>query len=162
MSNDLAAVLDGIVRRHGNGILSDRARLFALLRDYAPGDLRAVRLLMTAYDSGAAGRLQAQGGAGPTPLQDETDRMVAGYGASPDLARAAILTWAAFAASTAGGASTQPIRPLPLPGEPVPVRPLPGSASPALSWKAALARWSLVITGLALRLARRLRRPRAS
>lgn len=163
VSIHLAAVLDGIVRRHGESVLADRARLHALLRDYADGDLRSVRLVMTAYDSGAALRFQAEPGVvSPSELEGETARLVDLFGTRPDLARAAVETWAAFVARSRAGVVATSVRPLPLPGAPVPLRALPLASTPtAATWRAGLVRWALVVAGLALRMTKLLRRRRS-
>lgn len=164
VSSDLAAILDGIVRRHGSGILADRVRLQALLRDYAPGDLRGVRLLMTAYDSGVTARLRAApAGVSPAFIQEETARMVELYGVNPDLGRIAVETWAAFEARAAPK-PMPPIRPLPLPAAPVAARPMPATAvsTPAgLQGKTGIVRWLLITAALLVRIATALRRRRA-
>lgn len=161
-SVDLAAVLDGLVRRHGAGILDDRARLFGLLRDYAPGALRDIRVLMAAFDAGVAERLR--GAARPVPdaiLSAETGTVVAASGCRPDLCRAAVETWAALDRS-----GQAPARPLPLPGALPPSaalmpgritqpHPLPAVSSPTgggglMGW-AAIAAGAVIVIMIVLR-----------
>lgn len=163
VSTDLVAVLDRIVSRHGKEILADRARLNALLRDHAPGDLRGVRVLMTAYDSGVTARLPpAVAAVPPTFLQEETARMVDLFGTNPDLGRIAIETWASFMARMAP--KPIPIRPLPLPEGPRAPRPAPvvAMSTPAgLQGKSGLVRWLLITAALLVRMATALRRRRS-
>ncbi len=153
-SGDLASVLDGILRRHGMGVLENPRRVFALLRDHASGSSRDVRVLVTALESGAPHRFRA-GPASEAALVGETDRMIDLFGCDPALARAALDTWnrslAAYRASSVQplpSAAAASVRPLPLPvplgvpgagppiqplpaGAPQPIRPLPLSTSPA-------------------------------
>lgn len=120
---DLAAVLDGIVRRHGATVFDDRARLFGLLRDYAPYALRDVRVLMAAFDAGALDRLRRE--PDPTSVQTlaaETARVTEASGCRPDLAEVAVRTWAGLVGRPTGATpavqplpAVQPVRPLPLP-----------------------------------------------
>ncbi len=161
---DLVAILHTIVQKHGIDILENRARLFALLRDYAPGDLRGVQVLMIAFDTGAPARLCSL----PRPpseaeRSDEAAKLVDAYGSSPDLARSAVEIWARFAAGlrdrppAAACVQTLPVRPLPLPAAPTGVQPLPGPSTPAEirplplaqhQPQSGFAKWSAILIGL--------------
>lgn len=111
---DLALVIAAIVRRHGTGVLGERRRLHGLLRDHAPGSVRDIRMLMTALDAGAVGRLYGQaGGHMADVVEAEAARMANDFGCDPDLARRAVDTWARLAA-TLHEASRAP-KPSPLP-----------------------------------------------
>ena len=102
-ATDLAPIVRMIVSRHGPDVLDHRQRLFALLRDHAPGDFRAIRLLMSAIDSGAAERLRAlDRSPSDAEIAAEIALMTDRYGADPGLARVAVTTWARVAAALAG------------------------------------------------------------
>jgi hypothetical protein len=165
VSADVGVALAEIVRRHGETVLSERSRLFALLRDHAPGDLRAVRVAMAALDAGAPARLKAAAPAAlPQTVAAETGQLVDLYGIQPDLARAAISTWAAFSRSGAAlsGAAANAPRPLPLPlppGGAAAVQPLPpaADANPAQPGQSRFARWATIAGAVLLLLASLLR-----
>lgn len=120
---DLSAVLDGIVRRHGTAVLADRARLFGLLRDYAPHALREVRVLMTAFDAGTAERLRDETDpTAPAAIAAEARRVTEASGCRPDLSEAAVRAWAGLLARLAAPEAVQPL--------PSVVRPLPPDPPP--------------------------------
>lgn len=51
-SADMSALVTRLLDKHGPSLLKDRGRLYGLLRDYAPSQLRKTKLMMTAYDQG--------------------------------------------------------------------------------------------------------------
>lgn len=134
---DLAILIDAIVRRHGIAVLDEPRKLFALLRDYAPGAARDVRVAIMAVEAGITGRLDALlGPDAEAAIRSESSRMVDSFGCRPDLAEAAVRNWARASRSLADlrpGAAASPapvpsVLPLPLPAAiaPIPVGvPLP-------------------------------------
>lgn len=107
---DLAPVLVGLLRREGAGLLQQRGRLNGLLRDYAPGAIRDIRLLLAAYDSGVPHRLGQV--AEPTETRlvaQEADRLVDEFGCAHPLALNAVSTWGrAFAGLRVPAAPERP------------------------------------------------------
>lgn len=91
---DMAGVLRQVLRDHGPGILGDRGRLHALLRETAGDSPRRIHLLMNAFDAGVPARLQATAeDAALFDLDHETARVVDAFGSSPEFAREAVETW---------------------------------------------------------------------
>lgn len=113
---DLAQVLSGLLRLKSMALLEERqrGRLHGLLRDYAPGSIRDIRILLLALESGAVGRIGSQT---PLPaaeaLAPEADGMVERFGCDRTLALAAITTWARALADLRGEsvAALSPARP---------------------------------------------------
>ena len=69
---------------------------FGLLRDHAPSETRAVRLLMSAYDMDVPKHLAAEGGApSQFKIEQEVNSLVADSGLQADLARWAVNVWSA-------------------------------------------------------------------
>jgi hypothetical protein len=92
----MADIVGRILTRHGREVLEDRRRVLGLLRDHAPGETRAVRLLMSAYDLDVPKHLAAESG---TPnqfkIEHEVNALVADTGLQADLARWAVEVWSA-------------------------------------------------------------------
>jgi hypothetical protein len=99
---EMAAILSRILQRHGVAVLEDRRRTLGLLRDHAPSESRAVRLLMSAYDMDVPKNLAAEGGA-PSQLKidQEVNSLIADSGLQADLARWAVNVWSAALSGTA-------------------------------------------------------------
>ena len=108
---DLAQVLAGLLRLKGMPLLEERqrGRLHGLLRDYAPGSVRDIRLLLLALESGAVGRIGAMS---PLPaaetLSGEADGMVERFGCERSLATRAIATWVRALADLRGQSVARP------------------------------------------------------
>lgn len=127
----LVDVLADLLRSRRDELLSNRRRLLGLLRDKAPAEQRATRLLMLAFDQGVPVRL-----AGATISADEIDRegarVAAETGVAPELAREAVLTWvrALGRPSQAERPAVEPVSVQPLPEAPRSVQPIPVSPIP--------------------------------
>ena len=157
-SSTLPAVLAGLMRERGPGLLGERRRLLGLLRDRLPGDVRAIRILMMAFDGGVPGRLA---GTEPSSLDIGREGGVLSNetGLGLEVARQAVETWAvalcgyasAAAPAFAPPATTGPrpsVRKLPpkAPGAPSGASgSAPSAAPPRASWSR---RWPGVVLGL--------------
>lgn len=132
---DLAALLDGLVRRDGLALLDDRGRLHGLLRDYAPDAIPGIRTMMAAYDGGLVGRLRD----GPMPLpagavEREIAAVTTAAGCDAVSAGTAVASWVRVVAAARTESAGPPLQlplpssgPLPLPSSgPLPM-PLPGT-----------------------------------
>jgi hypothetical protein len=104
--SEMAAILGRILQRHGVAVLEDRRRTLGLLRDHAPNETRAVRLLMSAYDMDVPKHLAAESGApAQFKIEQEVNSLIADSGLQADLARWAVNVWsAALAGAAPGGA----------------------------------------------------------
>ena len=91
---EMAAILGNILKKHGKAVLEDRRRTLGLLHDYAPGEARCVRLLMSAYDADVPKNLMAEDGApNELKLEQEASSLVADSGLQVELARWAVSVW---------------------------------------------------------------------
>lgn len=106
-ASEMAAVLGRILQRHGVAVLEDRRRTLGLLRDHAPSETRAVRLLMTAYDMDVPKHLASDDGApAQVKIEQEVNSLVADSGLQADLARWAVDVWSgALSGATPGKAA---------------------------------------------------------
>lgn len=116
---DLAALLDGLVRRDGVGLLDDRRRLHGLLRDYAPDSIASIRTMMAAYDGGLVARLrEAAAPLSGSEFERETTSVAEAAGCSAASAETAVANWVRVVATATGSAGPMPLplpNPLPLP-----------------------------------------------
>jgi len=95
-ASEMAAILGRILQRHGMAVLEDRRRTLGLLRDHAPSETRAVRLLMSAYDMDVPKHLASEGGApAQFKIEQEVNSLVADSGLQSELARWAVNVWSA-------------------------------------------------------------------
>ena len=118
---EMAAILGNILKKHGKAVLEDRRRTLGLLHDYAPGEARCVRLLMSAYDADVPKNLMAEDGApNELKLEQEASSLVANSGLQVELARWAVSVWssaltgmlpAGVAAAQAESAPAAPMAP---------------------------------------------------
>src|SRR5664279_3567939 len=100
--SEIAGILGRILQRHGMAVLEDRRRTLGLLRDHAPSETRAVRLLMSAYDMDVPKHLAAESGApSQFKIEQEVNSLVADTGLQADLARWAVNVWSAALAGAA-------------------------------------------------------------
>ncbi len=107
--SEIAGVLGRILQRHGMAVLEDRRRTLGLLRDHAPSETRAVRLLMSAYDMDVPKHLAAEGGApSQFKIEQEVNSLVADSGLQADLARWAVNVWSAALSGAAPGGAVSP------------------------------------------------------
>src|ERR1700690_2043150 len=109
--SEMAEILGRILQRHGMAVLEDRRRTLGLLRDHAPSETRAVRLLMSAYDMDVPKHLAAEGGApSQFKIEQEVNSLVTDSGLQADLARWAVNVWsAALSGAAPGGAVSPPV-----------------------------------------------------
>lgn len=145
---DLAPVLAGLLRRDGIGLLRQRARLAGLLRDYAPGAIRDIRLLLTAYDAGAPARLESL--ADPVDarmIAAEADRLVAEFGCARLLALNAVETWGRALASLRGAGLPAPLL---VPRSPASENPQASAALPGEEQPGWVGRWGGIAVGVLL------------
>lgn len=107
--SEIGGILGRILQRHGMAVLEDRRRTLGLLRDHAPSETRAVRLLMSAYDMDVPKHLAAEGGA-PTQfkIEQEVNSLVADSGLQADLARWAVNVWSAALSGATPGSAVSP------------------------------------------------------
>lgn len=128
-ASEMAAILGRILQRHGVAVLEDRRRTLGLLRDHAPSETRAVRLLMTAFDMDVPKHLASEDGApAQVKIEQEIHSLVADSGLQADLARWAVDVWSgALSAATPGKAAPAPVAP--------PAAPAPSAES--LTWGSA-------------------------
>ena len=103
-ASEMAAILGRILQRHGVAVLEDRRRTLGLLRDHAPSETRAVRLLMTAYDMDVPKHLASEGGApAQLKIEQEVNSLIADSGLQADLARWAVDVWSGALSGAAPG-----------------------------------------------------------
>jgi hypothetical protein len=110
----MAATLRMIIDKHGIGLLANHRKLFGLLRDYAPSEPRAIRVVMSAFDLGIAERLAGPQTLSPDVLESEARSLAADTGLRDDLARWAVDVWAKARASlhgVSGGPAMSPTLP---------------------------------------------------
>lgn len=129
---EMAAILSRILQRHGVAVLEDRRRTLGLLRDHAPSETRAVRLLMSAYDMDVPKNLAAAGGASNQfKIEQEVNSLIADSGLQSDLARWAVNVWSAALSGGAPASAASPAVAAPLAPPPTPADDLTWGDEPA-------------------------------
>jgi len=86
--------LKTVLREHP-GCLTSRARFKSVLLDLYPGEKRAVNVLTSLYESGAAEKIKGKTALDEGAVRRLTGQMELEYGIAPRYAREAVLTWAA-------------------------------------------------------------------
>lgn len=91
---EMSALVARLFDKYGRVLLEDRRRLYGLLRDYAPSQLRRTKLLMTAYDQGVPQHFAAHDSA-PTSfaVAQAIQSIIAEAGIQTELAQWAIDAW---------------------------------------------------------------------
>jgi hypothetical protein len=134
IGSDVIGVLKDIAARENGAVLGNRRRLFGLLRDKLPSEVRTIQFLMTAFDEGVPARLRANSSLGDAALAQEVTRVASNTGMAPEFAEAAVTAWAqaiagyAPAAPAAASDWIEPVQAAPARTaavQPAPVAPLP-------------------------------------
>ncbi len=100
---DMGKVIAKIIERHSTKLLGDRRRLLGLLRDYVPGELRGVKLLMASFDQNTPQGFLEQGTApSKISIEQQANALVTNTGLQKELALWATEAWSAglYAKST--------------------------------------------------------------
>ena len=91
---DMSAQIAQLLNKYGRDLLADRPRLYGLLRDYIPAQLRRTKLVMTAFDQGIAHDFAADSAPPTTLARDHAiQSIVSEAGLQTELAQWAVDAW---------------------------------------------------------------------